>query len=135
MFDQLKAVGALGSLLKNRDALKNAGERVKNRMERSQFTGVGGGGACKVVANGSMRILSVELSPALVSGMAADDKTRTLAGTLIAEATNDAIKQAQDALQAEIGKEAKSMGLGDIAGGDLGDPVHTGGVGGGNVPV
>lgn len=120
MFDQLKSMGAVANLLKNRDGLKNAGERVKNKMERSQFTGVAGGGACKVVTNGQMKVLSVELTPALVSGMAADNKTRELAGSLIAEATNDALKQAQDALQAEIGKEAKALGLGDLAGGDMG---------------
>lgn len=120
MFDQLKSMGAVANLLKNREGLKNAGERVKNKMERSQFTGQGGGGACRVVTNGHMRVLSVELSPALVSGMAADDKTRQLAGTLIADAVNDAIKQAQDALQVEIGAEAKAMGLGDLAGGEMG---------------
>lgn len=116
MFDQLKAMGAVGNLLKNRDAIKNAGERVKNTMERTTVTGQAGGGAVRVTANGQMKVLSVELSPALAAGIAADDRTRDLAGSLIAEAVNEAIKNAQDRLQAEIGKEADAMGLGDFIG-------------------
>ena len=47
-----------------------------------------GSGAARATVNGAMRVLSVELSPALVLGMAAEDKTRNLAASLIADAVN-----------------------------------------------
>jgi hypothetical protein len=63
-----------------------------------------------------MKVLSVEFQPALVMGMAADEKTRALAGTLIAEAVNEAIKNAQGAMKTVVEREAKEMGFPDLPG-------------------
>ncbi len=117
MFDKLKTMGALAGLMKNREGLKQAGDRVKTKMESTRCTGQAGGGAARAVVTGKMQVLEVELSPALVNGMAADDKTRALAGNLIAEAVNDALRQAQQRLHEAVKAEAQALGLGDI--GDL----------------
>jgi nucleoid-associated protein EbfC len=115
MFDKLKAMGAIAGLMKNREGLKQAGERVKEKMDRTRCSGQAGGGAARAVVTGKMQVLEVELSPALVNGMAADDKTRQLASSLIAEAVNDALRQAQQKLQEAVKAEADAMGLGDLA--------------------
>lgn len=73
----------------------------------------------RVVASGQLKVLSVELSPALVAGMAGDDKTRSLAGSLIVEATNEALKMAQEKLKEAIDRESKVLGLPDLGGGGL----------------
>jgi DNA-binding protein YbaB len=43
--------------------------------------------------------------------MALDEKTRQLAGSLIADAVNDAIRQAQAKLKETLDTEARAMGL------------------------
>lgn len=90
MFDRLRAMGAVAGLLKDREKLRAAGQRIKDTTAAARATGEAGGGAVRVVASGRLRIVSMELTPALVAGMAADDRTRELAGSLIADAVNDA---------------------------------------------
>ncbi len=111
MFDKLKSMGALAALMKNQDQVRAAGERVRARLEAARVEGEAGAGAARVVATGAMRVLSVELAPALVTGMAVDEKTRSLAASLIADAVNDAIAKAQACLRDEIGQEARELGL------------------------
>jgi DNA-binding protein YbaB len=69
-----------------------------------------------------MHVLKVEMQPALVAGMAADERTRELAGNLIAEAVNAAIKTAQEKMKVVMGQEAKEMGLPDLPG-ELGNLI------------
>ncbi len=78
--------------------------------------GEAGAGEARAVATGSMRILEVELTSGLIVGMAADDKTRALAGNLIAEACNEAIRRAQIAMKEAVDEEAKALGLDGIPG-------------------
>jgi len=111
MFDNMKMMSALAGLMKNKDKVKEAGERVKLKMEETRVTGEAGGGAARATVTGTMRVVEVELSPALVLGMAADDKTRGLAGSLIAEAVNDGIRQAQARMKIAVDEEAKALGF------------------------
>jgi DNA-binding protein YbaB len=111
MFENLKAMGAMAALFKDKDKLKAAGERIKSAAAATRATGEGGAGAVRVTVDGKMRVLDVELQPALVSGMAADDRTRALAGSLIAEACNAAMAAAQAKMAVVIEKEAQALGL------------------------
>lgn len=119
MFDKLKAMGAMASLMKNQDQIKDAFARVREKSEQLRVVGEAGGGACRVIAAGNMKVISVELSPALVAGMAADERTRELASSLVADAVNDALRQAQQKLQDQVSAEAKALGL-ELPAGDLG---------------
>jgi len=101
----------MASLMKNQDKLKDAGERIRQRAETIRVTGEAGGGAARAVCSGSMRVVSIELAPALVNGMALDEKTRALAGTLITEAVNHGLAQAQIKLKAALDEEARGLGL------------------------
>ncbi|MBS0197583.1 MAG: YbaB/EbfC family nucleoid-associated protein [Planctomycetes bacterium] len=116
MFDNFKAMGALAGLMKNKEKLREAGERVRAKMETTRVIGEAGAGAARAVATGSMRILEVELTSGLIVGMAADEKTRALAGNLIAEACNEAIRRAQIAMKEAVDEEAKALGLDGIPG-------------------
>ena len=62
-----------------------------------------------------MKLIDLTLEPALLAGMAVDEKTRELATALIKDAINDATKRAQDRVQEIIAKEAEELGLGDLA--------------------
>jgi DNA-binding protein YbaB len=111
MLDSMRMLGALTGLMKNKDALADATRRVKASLEDARLHGESGGGAARAEVTGTMRVVRVELSPALVAGMAADDRTRELAAGLVADAVNDALRHAQDRIRAEIDREAKALGL------------------------
>lgn len=114
--DKLKAMQTLGTLMKNKEQLAEAGERIKARVEAMRVDGEAGGGACRAVVNGKMKLLDLTLDPALLAGMAVDDKTRALATSLIKDAINDATGKAQKQVQELIQREAEGMGLGELGG-------------------
>lgn len=117
MLDGMKAMGALAGLMKNKDKMEAAGKRVRDKMERTRCTGEAGGGAARAVVTGTMRVETVELSPALVAGLGGmagiggDAKTQEMAGMLIAEAVNSALRQAQERMREAVNVEAKELGM------------------------
>lgn len=115
MLDKLKAMQALGSLMKNKEQLAEAGERIKSKLETMRVDGQAGGGACRAVVNGKMKLIDLTLDPALLAGMAVDEKTKELATALIKDSINDATENAQRQVQQLIAKEAEELGLGDMA--------------------
>lgn len=121
MFDSMKNLGALAGLMKNQDKIKSAGERVRAKLEATRVTGEAGAGAARAIVTGTLKVVSVELAPALVMGMASDAKTHELASSLIAEAVNNALTQAQLKMKEAIDLEAKDLGIdGLIPSGGLG---------------
>ena len=116
MFDKLKTMQALGSLMKNKEQLAEAGERIKAKVEAMRVEGEAGGGACRAIVSGKMKLIDLTLDPALLAGMAVDEKTRDLATALIKDAINDATQRAQQQVQELISREAEELGLGDLGG-------------------
>lgn len=110
MFDQLKMAGALAGLLKNKEGLKAAGERIRTRLKEVRAGGASGGGAVRATATGELRIESIQIEPALAAGLA-DPASRAYAEQLIAEAVNNALDQAKAVAQREAAKEAEALGL------------------------
>ncbi len=120
MFDQMRAMGAIASLMKDREKLADAAERVKTRLEDARVDGVAGGGAIRVTVAGTMRVVGVHIEPAMAAAFSADDKSRLMAQELITEATNDAMAKAQAFARETIGEEAKALGLPEELGAQLG---------------
>ncbi|MFO0857196.1 MAG: YbaB/EbfC family nucleoid-associated protein [Phycisphaerales bacterium] len=108
MFDNMKMLGAVGKLMANKDKVV---ARVKERLSTTEVTGESTGGAARATVSGELRVLKIELSPAFANGIAADDRTRQLAGSVIAEAVNNAMQVAQQRIKQVIDEEAKAMGL------------------------
>lgn len=115
MFEHLKMAGALAGLMKNKDALREAGERIKSRLAEARASGSAGGGAVHATASGEMKIVSIRIEPALASGLA-DPANHALAEELIAEAVNNALEQAKDLAQGIAIKEADALGLPGLGG-------------------
>lgn len=111
MFDQLKAMQAVAGLLKNKEKLGEAGERIKARTDAMRVTGQAGGGACRATVSGRMVVTDLVLDPALLAGMSVDEKTRDLATSLIRDAVNDAMVKAQEQVKELIAREAEELGL------------------------
>lgn len=119
MFDQFKMLGALAGLMKDRDKVKAAGERVRATLAASSVSGEGGGGAVRVVVTGAMRVRSVHLEPALAAGMAQDPATRDAGERLLVDAMNQALEKAQALVQKTLADEARALGLPEELAGPL----------------
>ena len=115
MMDALKAAGAMAQLMKNKDALRDAGVRVKQKLAELRCGGSAGGGAVRVTVSGEMRVMEVHIEPAAASALA-DSASRVMVEQMIVEATNDALDRAKACAQQEMQREAEAMGLGDFAG-------------------
>ena len=111
MFDQLKAMQAVAGLMKNKEKLGEAGERIKAKTDAMRVTGQAGGGACRATVSGRMVVTDLTLDPALLAGMSVDEKTRELATNLIKDAVNDAMRKAQEQVKELIAREAEELGL------------------------
>ena len=103
MFDQLKAMGAVAGLL-------------KDKMERTRVTGAAGGGAVRVTISGKLRVTDVEVMPALASSLGVEDSGRIQLQNLILEATNDALERVQALIQEEAARRMQELGLPDMPG-------------------
>lgn len=115
MFDQMKSMGALASLFKDKERMRELGEQFRRRLEELTATGEAGGGAVRVTVNGTMQVLDVQLSSALAEGTG-DGDARETAEQLIREATNDALRQARDMAHQEASSMARELGLPDMPG-------------------
>lgn len=117
MFDSLKAAGALAGLMKNKEALKASGERIKVRLGELRAAGGSGGGAVRATVTGDMKLISVTLEPAVCMGLASgSDQAREQVQQLIVEAVNNASDIAKVMAQREIAKEAEALGLPNMPG-------------------
>ncbi|MBX3388403.1 MAG: YbaB/EbfC family nucleoid-associated protein [Phycisphaeraceae bacterium] len=116
MLDQLKAMGAVASLLKNREKLQASIQQVKEEMGKTEVIGKSSNGAVVAKVSGQLKVISVEISAPLVNGMAAEPKTREAASKLIADAVNDAMTQAQEKLHAAVQKRTQELGIPDLPG-------------------
>jgi len=116
VFDQLKSMGAIAGLLKDKERMREIGERVRESLESARVEGSAGGGAVRVVMTARMQVVNVQVDPAMCAGMAADEQSRTMAESLITEATNDAIEKAQRVAHQEVNKVAEELGLPELPG-------------------
>ena len=88
-------------------------EEVKRDLERRTVDAEAGGGAVRAVANGKLRILSVEFNRAMLSGLVGTGREEDLqlAEDLIAAAVNAALERAQEMVAAELHAAAEELNI------------------------
>ena len=124
MLNQMKAMGALAGLLRDKERIKEITDRVQDTLETVRVVGESGSGAVRVTVSGKLRIESVEMDPAMAAGLAAGDDSRVMGQKLIEDAVNDALEKARVVIQSEMSKVAEELGLPDVPG--LGSLLGTG---------
>lgn len=72
-----------------------------------------------------MKVVGVHVEPAAAGAFSADARSRELAQQLIAEATNDALTQAQALVREIMGQEAKLLGLPEELASQIGGPFSS----------
>ncbi len=113
MLDQLKNLKHLAGLLGNADELKEKFEQLQAELERMEVDADAGAGAVRVIVNGKMRVLRVELDPAMIATIAGAgaEADREMVEDLIASATNAAIARAQDMMRDHMSQLAGGLNL------------------------
>jgi len=122
MFENLKGMAGLAGIMKDLPRLKQKLEEVKQQLGAMTVDAETGGGAVRVTANGLLRVVSVELDAALISGLVdpANEQDRAIAEDLIMGAVNSALQKARELAEREMASAAGEMGL----------PLPPGGLGG-----
>ena len=91
--------GGYANLMKQAQRMQRQMEEGQKELETKEFTGTAGGGAVSATVNGSKELLSVKLDPEIVD----PEDVETLQDSIVA-AINEAMKQADEASQALMGK-------------------------------
>jgi len=122
MLDNLKSMAGLAGILKDLPKIKMRMEQLKQRLADQTVTGESGGGAVRVTATGLLRVVSIDLDHALLSGLVdtTDPQDKAMAEDLIAGAVNAALVKAREMAEKEVAAVAGELGL----------PLPPGGLGG-----
>ncbi len=96
----------LSSLLQQAQAMQEKFKQMQEEIAAKTVQAEAGGGMVRVVADGSMRVRTIRLEPAL---LAANDKA--MLEDLIVVAINDALRRAQDLFTQEMGKLSPFGGI------------------------
>lgn len=122
MFDSLKNMAGLAGLMKDLPRIKARLEEVKEHLAAATVTAETGGGAVRVTASGMQKIVSIDIEPALFTGLvdASDPDDRALGAQLITGAVNAALDKAKALAEREFADAASELGV----------PLPPGGLGG-----
>ena len=101
----------LSSLMQQAQAMQEKFKQMQEEIASKTVQAEAGGGMVRVTADGSMRVRSIQLEPAL---LAANDKE--MLQDLIVVAVNDALRRAQELFSQEMGKLSPFGGALNIPG-------------------
>lgn len=99
--------GNMNNLMKQAQRMQRQMEESQKDMETKEFTAAAGGGAVEVTVSGKKEILKVKLSEEVV-----DPEDIEMLQDLIMAATNEALRQAEEANEEVMGKMTGGLGLG-----------------------
>lgn len=97
--------GNMSNLMKQAQRMQRQMEEGQKELETKEFTAAAGGGAVEVTVNGKKEIVSVKLSEEVV-----DPEDIEMLQDLIVAATNEALRQADEANAALMGKMTGGLG-------------------------
>ena len=99
--------GNMNNLMKQAQRMQRQMEEGQKELEVKEFTATAGGGAVEVKVNGKKEIVSVKLSEEVV-----DPEDIEMLQDLLVAATNEALRQAEEAANALMGKMTGGLGGG-----------------------
>lgn len=113
MFDQMKNLKNLAGMLGNAKELREKFEQIQAELARKTVEADAGAGAVRVVANGKLEIVRVELDRPLVIALAGEgaEADKEMVEELIAAATNAALVKAQQLVRDEMAQLTGGMNL------------------------
>jgi DNA-binding protein YbaB len=115
MFDNLKMMGAVASLMKNKEKIAIAMQRVQANLEERRITVNAPDGSVRVVMNAKSKIESITFAPEVLAAAASDAMAKERLERMIAGAISAAQARVVEILKAEIDREAKDLGVPELA--------------------
>ena len=97
--------GNMSNLMKQAQRMQRQMEEGQKELETKEFTATAGGGAVEVTVTGKKEVVRVKLSEEVV-----DPDDIEMLQDLIVAATNEALKQAEDANNEMMGKMTGGLG-------------------------
>ena len=97
----------MSNLMKQAQRMQRQMEEGQKELEIKEFTAAAGGGAVEVTVSGKKEIVGVKLSQEVV-----DPDDIEMLQDLIVAATNEALRQAEEASSALLGKMSGGLGGG-----------------------
>ncbi len=119
MLDNLKSMANVAGLLTDLPKIKERMATLKEKLGRQTVTGETGGGAVRVTATGLLRVVSIEVDPAMLAGLvdSTDPQDKAMAEDLLVGAVNMALQKARELAEKEAAAAAAELGLPFPAGG------------------
>ncbi len=96
----------MNAMLKQAQKMQEEMARVQAEMEEREFTAKAGGGAVEAVVTGAKVLKDLHIDPEVV-----DPEDVEMLQDLVIAAVNEAMKNAEDASAAEMGKITGGMGI------------------------
>ncbi len=118
MFDQMKNLKNLAGMLGNAGEIREKMQQMQEELARLTAEADAGAGAVRVVVNGKMQVLNVELDRAMIASLAGEgsDTDKQMIEELIVSATNEAMRRAQELVRQEMSKLTGGMDLPGLEG-------------------
>lgn len=98
--------GNMNNLMKQAQRMQRQMEESQKELETKEFTAKAGGGAVEVTVTGGKEVTKVVISPEAV-----DPDDVEMLQDMIMAATNEALKQAEEANSAVMGKMTGGLGM------------------------
>ncbi len=113
MFDQMKNLKNLASLLGNAEQIKQQMEQVQDELARKTVEAEAGAGAVRVTGNGKFEVTQLQIDPAMLTALAGEgsDTDKAMVEDLIAAAVNEGMRRAQEMAREEMMKLTGGLGL------------------------
>ncbi len=112
MFDNLKNLAGLGSLMKNADQIAARFEKFRRELEETEVEAETGGGAVRAVVTCGFRVRRIEIDPAMMGALTeGDPDNHLMAESLITGAVNAALEKARAYAAEALAREAQAMGI------------------------
>jgi DNA-binding YbaB/EbfC family protein len=89
----------MGGMIKQAQKLQKQMAKMQEELAERTVEASSGGGMVKVVANGKQEVVSIQIEPEVV-----DPDDVDMLQDLVLAAVNDALKQSQEMVSAEMGK-------------------------------
>ena len=113
MFDQLKNLKEMASLMGNMGDMRSKIEGLEEKLGQKTVEADSGAGAVRVVMNGKCQVVSLRIEPAMLAALAGGgaEADRVMVEELITAAVNAAVEKAHVEMKDTLGELAGGMNL------------------------
>lgn len=101
--------GNMNNMMKQVQKMQKQMADAQQAIEEKEFTSTSGGGVVEVTVNGKKEVLKINIDPDVI-----DPEDKEMLEDLVLAAINDAMKQADDFSQEQMGRLTGGMNIPDL---------------------